>query len=196
MKKIFLFIAFIISTLVLSSCANNGNKIEPIRTEVVEFDMQKAEKMIGKGDKIISDIAVKDKVLRLEYNQFLSNIEDAYDGYKEGKWEYICFYNEEFEDSKLDILSLQNHVFYPTMYHQNIELVSAKITNTYYQNKFFDTSLLTIREEYLGEDIKLKDWYREYTYNENDKGNWVFYTFGGRMNFIDGNFIPNYLKLK
>lgn len=43
-------------------------------------------------------------------------------------------------------------------------------------------------------DTKLKDWYREYICKKNDQGNWVFYGFGGEMNFTGENFTPEYLK--
>jgi hypothetical protein len=196
LKKVILIIASIIYTLILSSCTNTSDKIKPISSEVVNFDMELAKQMIEKGEKIIVDITLKDSVSREEYNQFLSNIIDAYDGYEEIEWNYMFFYNTEVDDNKIDTLRLQNEVFYPTIYHQNIEIVSAIITNTYYENKFFNNSFLTIREEYLGEDSKLNNWYREYTYRKDDNGNWVFYAFGGEMNFADENFIPNYLELK
>jgi hypothetical protein len=196
LKKAFIVIASVISILVVSSCASTHDKIEPIRIEVVYFDKQTAKQMIEKGDKIISDIAVKDKISRKEYIQFLSKIADAYNGYKDEKWEYMFFYNNEFEDNKIDTLHLNKNVFYPTIYHQDIEVVSAKITNTYYKEKFLNNSLLTIREEYLGGDVKFKDWYREYNYKKDDKGSWVFRNFGGQMNFMGENFTSNYLKLK
>jgi hypothetical protein len=196
LRNIFLGIASIIFVLLLSSCASTGDKIVPIRTEIVDFDMQTAKQMIEKGDKLISDIAIKDKISRQEYTQFLSKIKNIYDGYKEVKWEDMLFYNNEFEDSNITTLHLQENVFYPTIYNQDIEVAYAKITNTYYKNEFFDTSFLSIREEYLGRNIKFKDWYREYFYKKNDKGNWIFYGFGGEMNFTGEDFTPDYLKLK
>ncbi len=196
MKRVSLGIVSIILVLVLSSCVNMNGNIKPIRTEVLNFDIQTAKQMIVKGDKIISDIVVRDSVSRQEYNQFLSTMTDTYDGYIDVKWENMFFNNKEFEDNKVTTLQLQKNVFYPTIYHKDIEIVSAKITNTYYQNEFFDTSFLSIREDYLGEDINLKDWYREYIYTKNDKNDWVFYGFGGVMNFTGENFTPCYLPVK
>ena len=196
MKKVFSFIVLIIFSLILSSCTSDNNKIEPIKTETVDFDMQIAKQMIEKGEKIISNIAVKEKVSRQEYNEFLRNVADAYDGYKEMQWEYMFFYNNEFENTNIDTLRLQGNMFYPTIYHQGIEIVSAKVTNTYYQNEFFNTSILTIREEYLGQDSKIKDWFREYIYKNDDKGNWIFHTFSGTVNLSGENFTPAYLTFK
>lgn len=196
MKKIILISTIIIYILTLTSCINTNNKTKPQKTEEINFDMQLAKQMIEKGDKIIVDITARDEVSRDEYNKFLRDITDAYDGYEDVEWKYIFFYNKEIDDNKISTLHLQKNVFYPTIYHQNIELVSAIITNTYYKNKFFNDSLLTIKEEYLGADSKLKNWYREYVYRKDDNGNWVFYGFGGEMNLADDNFVPNYLELK
>lgn len=196
MKKVFLVITSIIFILFFSSCGSDDGKIKPIKTEVIDFDIQTSKQMIEKGEKIIVDITNKDTVSRQEYNQFLSDIADAYDGYEDMKWEYIFFYNKEFEDEQIEMLHLNNDMFYPTMYHEDVEVVSAQITNTYYQDEFSNTSFLIIREEYLGNDNNLKGWYREYLYQKNDKGEWVFSNFGGQMNFLGEGFTSDYLELK
>lgn len=196
MKKVIIAITSMICILTLSSCINTDDKIKPIRSEVVNFDMQSAKQMIEKGEKIIADMTAKDKVTRDEYNKFLLDITDAYDGYTDVKWEYLFFYNDEVDDNNIDTIRLKNDFFYPTIYHQDIEIVSAIITNTYYEDEFSNSSLLTIREEYLGEDSKLKDWYREYAYRKDDNGNWVFHAFGGEMNLAEEGFTLSYHDLK
>jgi hypothetical protein len=196
LKKEFLVIVFIIFLLILSSCATTNDKIEPLKTEVVNFDMQTARQMIEKVEKIISGIAVKDNVSRHEYNQFIASITDTLDGYKGVGWSYIFFNNIEIENNKIDTLRLQKKIFYPTIYHRDIDVVSAKITSTFYQNKFFNDNLLAIREEYFGKDTILKNWFREYTYKKNDNGNWIFYGFVGQLNFSGENITPDYLKFK
>lgn len=180
----------------LCSCGSTGGKIEPIKTETVDFDINKATQMIKKGEKIIADISIKDTVSRQEYKQFLNDMSDAYDGYEEVKWENMFFYNEEIENEQIGTLHLKKNMFYPTIYHKDVDVVSAKIKNTYYQDEFFNEIILTLREEYLGDDSKLDGWYREYLYKKNDDDKWVFYAFGGEMNFSGESFTSDFLKLK
>jgi hypothetical protein len=180
----------------LCSCESSDNIRKPIKTEVIDFDIKTARQMIEKGDKIIADIAIKDAVSRREFNQFLNDIAEAYDGYKEAGWEYMLFYNNEIKDNQIETLRLNKDMFYPTIYHKDVEVVSAKIINTYYEYESRNTSELVIREEYLGEDSKLEAWFREHIYKKNDKCEWVFYTFSGQMNFMGSGYTYDYLGLK
>lgn len=180
----------------LCSCGTTSNKIEPIKTETADFDINTATQMIRKGEKIIADISIKDTVSRQEFKQFLTDMNDAYDGYKEAQWGYMFFYNGEFEDERIATLHLNKDMFYPTIYHKDVEVVSAQIKNEYYQEEYFNTSILTIREEYSGKDNKLEGWYREYLYKKNDEDKWVFYAFGGQINFLGKGFKSDYLELK
>jgi hypothetical protein len=192
----YLIFACIIFTLMICSCGNNGGKIEPIKTEVIDFDIQIAKQMIERGEKIIADISVKDTVTREEYYKFLSDMNDAYDGYEDGKWEYMFFYNHEFEDEQIETLHLNKNTFYPTIYHEDVEVVSAQIINSYYQDEYFNTSILVIREEYLGEDSNLKGWHREYLYRKDDEDKWTLWGLRGQRNFLGGVFTSDYLRLK
>jgi hypothetical protein len=196
LKGAFLVISSFIFTLLLCSCGSSDSIRKPTKTEVIDFDIQTATQIIGEGDKIIANIAIKDAISRQEYNQFLNDIAEAYDGYEEAGWEYMLFYNYEFKDNQIETLRLNKDMFYPTIYHKDVEVVSAKIINTYYQNESRNTSELVIREEYIGEDSKLKTWFREYIYKENDNSKWVFYRFNGRLNFMGQGFTYDYLGLK
>ncbi|HHV09877.1 MAG TPA: hypothetical protein GXX75_06325 [Clostridiales bacterium] len=196
MRRSFFVFLIIFFTLTLCSCTNTGRQLEPLRTETVDFDINTAAQMVQKGEKIIADISLKDTVTRDEFNQFLAALDEAYNGYEDAQWEYMFFYNEEFEDEQSAVLHLNKDMFYPTIYHKDVEIVSAQIKNEYYQDESFNNSILTIREEYLGEDNKLKGWYRECLYKKNDKDEWVFYAFGGQINFGEEGITSDYLGLK
>ncbi|SHO54085.1 hypothetical protein [Anaerocolumna xylanovorans] len=196
MRRSFLVFAIICFTLMLCSCVNTGKKVEPLRTETVDFDINTAAQMVEKGEKIIADISLKDTVSRDEFKQFLTDMEDAYDGYKEIQWNYMFFYNDEFEDEHIATLHLNKDMFYPTIYHKDVEIVSAQVKNEYYEDETLNDIILTIREEYLGTDSKLKGWYRESLYKKNEEGKWVFFSFDGQMNFSDEGITSDYLKLK
>jgi hypothetical protein len=182
--------------LFLVSCGNIDKKPKLIRTESYDFNINTATQMIKEGEKIITDISCKDTVSREEFKQFSADMDHVYDGYQDVQWQYIFFSNKEIDDEHIKELHLNKNNFYPTSYHKGIEIVSAKVANTYYQDEFFNHSFLTIREEYSGKDSKLKGWYREYLYERNDEDKWVFYGFGGEMNFAEDGFTPDYLDFK
>jgi hypothetical protein len=173
-----------------------GHQIEPTKTETAAFDIATATEMIQKGEKIIADIAIKDTVSRREFNQFLNDLDDSYGGSDEIGWEYMFFYNSEFEDEQIATIHLNKTMFYPTIYHKDVEVVSALIENAYYNDKSLNTCILIIREEYLGEDSKLKGWYRENLFQKNDEDKWVFYRFNGQQNLLGEGITSDYLKLK
>jgi len=196
LRRIFLVFESIILTLILSSCASTVSKIEPIKTELIYFDINTAIKMIEEGEKIIADITIKDTVSRQEYNQFLCDMDDAYDGYEEVQWQFMFFYNNEFENEEISTIHLNKEMLYPTIYHENVKVVSAKIENTYYQDENLNSSILIIREEYLGDDSRLEDWYREYLYQKNSEDEWVFYAIGGQINLSGEGITSDLLEIK
>jgi hypothetical protein len=182
-------------SLILYSCANRG-KIEPLRTETIDFDINKATQIVQRGEKTIVDISSKDTATREEFNQFLIELDKVFNGYEEAQWEYMFFNNGEFENEDITTLHLNKDTFYPTIYHKDIEIVSAQIENDYYENEILNSSTLTIREEYLGGDSKLKNWFREYIYQKNEEDEWVFHTFNGEINLGEDGITSDYLELK
>lgn len=197
MKKFFLLIALIVVALALSSCGRTGDHIESIGTEVVSFDIDIAREMIEARDQIIADITVKDAVSREVFDQFLHDIYAAYGGFLETEeWAYMFFYNEEVENEQIKTLRLNQELFYPTVLHEDVDVVSARIENIYYENDCLNTSDLIIREAYLGEDENLADWYRDSVYRKNDKDKWELYAFTGQVNLGGEEFSPDYLALK
>ena len=197
MKK--LFIAAISLMFIFSLCACNiahGEPIEPTKTEVVDFDLQEAKRMIESdvGEKFIAEISTKDAVTRQEFDAFVAAMKSQYND--NTPWAMMFFYNTEFEDQSVNMLHLNKNMFYPTIYHENVEIVSAHVTHVYYEDKTLDLILLAIRIEYIGDDGNLKGWYRENVYRKiNDT--WMFANFTGtQQNFLGEPFTPVYLKLK
>lgn len=183
----------------LSLCSCNyviGSQIEPIKSEVTEFDLLEAKSIIESevGEKLIADISTKDAVTRQEFDAFLSAMHNEYND--NSPWALMFFYNTEFEDESVNTLHLTKNMFYPTIYHEDIEIVSANVTHTYYEDETLDLVILTIRVEYTGTDSNLKGWYRENMYRKIDN-TWVFDNFGGsQLNFLGDEFTQDYLKLK
>lgn len=77
-----------------------------------------------------------------------------------------------------------------------MEVISAQIRKEYYEDVILNSSILTIKAAYTGEDSELEGWSRDYLYKENTEDEWVFYAFGGQMNFSGDDFSPDYLDLK
>ena len=196
MKKNLLFYIIICIPLIFCSCTNTGKKIEPLRTESVDFDLDKARQMIEKGDRILTDISLNETVSREEFEQFLTDLEEAYDGYNNIQWEYMFFNNVEIDNKDTTTLRLSKDMFYPTIYHKDVEVISAQIRTEYYEEATLNSSILTIKAAYTGEDSELEGWYRDYLYKKNTEDEWVFYAFGGQMNFSGDDFSPDYLDLK
>ncbi len=196
MKKILLIIPILCFTMMFCSCTNRGRQIEPLRIDTIDFDIKSATQMIQSGEKLIADISIKDTATREEFDQFIIDIDQAYDNYEEVQWMYLFFSNAEIEDKNITTLQLSKDTFYPTIYHRDIEIVSAQIENAFYQDETLTSSTLIIREEYLGKDRRLKDWFREYHYQKNDDDQWVFHTFNGQINIGEKGFTSDYLELK
>ena len=133
MKKYCLICTIITITLFLVSCGNTSKKPKLVQKENYDFNINTATQMIQEGEKIIKDISLKSTVSRESFNQFLTDMNDVYDGYKDVQWEYIFFNNKEIDDKHVKELHLNKNNFYPTSYHKDIEVVSAKVTNTYYR---------------------------------------------------------------
>jgi hypothetical protein len=196
--KRFTFAACVLLLIaVLCSCNYYGHQIEPVKTEVQDFDLEEAQRMLesSAAEKLIADISVKESVSRQEFDAFISVLQNEYgDNYY--PWAAMFFDNREFEDESVNVLYLNDNMFYPTLYHEDIELTSAKITDYFYEDNSLNMSILTIRIEYTGDDANLKEWYRESNYKKIDN-TWVFDHFTGpQQNFLGDEFKPDYLKLK
>ena len=114
--KRYLFIFIIICIpLIFYSCTNTGKKIEPLKTESIDFDLDKARQMIERGDGILANISLNESVSREEFEQFITDLEEAYDGYNNIQWEYMFFNNVEIDNKDTTTLRLSKDMFYPSL---------------------------------------------------------------------------------
>ena len=194
MKRLFTTLYSFLFIFTLCSCSNVGQPLVPIRTDISYLDIQEAKKIIEPGNKLIADISIKESVTRQQFEQFLSDIKTTYRD--DIPWAYMFFYNTEFEDKSVNVLHLNKNMFYPTIYHEDIELTSAKVEDIHYEFKALDMTMLKIKIEYIGGDSRLKGWFREYIYRKTDNNTWAFDALGGQDNFLGVDFKPDYLKLK
>jgi len=183
--------SLLIMVIVTLSACNSSDQIKPINKETIDFDMQTAIEMVEKKERLIIDIALRDSLSKLEYEQAEKALTEEFGNY--GK-DILMMLTINDMDSISDT-HIINDTFYPTVFHEGITITTAVINNIYYENEFFNVSQLSIREAYSGDDEKLKDWYREYIFIPDDVGGWKFHGFSGVLNFMDEHYHMNYLKL-
>lgn len=192
MRKLYLLLTIVV--VVLLSACQSSEQIKPIKEETIDFDMNTAIEMIEKKEKMIIDASSREKVSNLEYQELEKS------------------FAAEFGDHARDILSIlfthnmdaapeadryvERNMFYPTVFHKGITITSAVVYKSYFENEFFNQTRLTIKEQYDGDDAKLKGWFREYIFTPGTDGKWEINGFSGTMNFLGEEYSMDYLELK
>ncbi|MBD3921700.1 hypothetical protein H8B09_23240 [Paenibacillus sp. PR3] len=192
MRKFNLFLTILV-TLLLSAC-QSSEQIKPIKEETIDFDMNTATAMVKKKEQMIIDVASKEKVSQLEYQQLEKSFTVEFGDHARDILS-ILFINNMDADPESD-LYVNKNMFYPTVFHKGITITNASVYKSYYENEFFNQTSLTIKEQYDGDDAKLKGWAREYIFTPGTDGEWKLNGFSGTMNFLGEEYSMNYLELK
>jgi hypothetical protein len=192
MKKSYLF-SLIMVILFLSAC-QSSEQLKPIKEETIDFDINTAIEMVEKKEKMIIDLALREKVSKLEYRELEKSFTEEFGDHAKD-FLSILFINNLDSDPESDMYVQQN-TLYPTVFHKGITITNAVIYKSYFENEFFNQTRLSIEEEYVGDDEKLKDWKREYMFTPNKNGEWELNGFSGMMNFLGEDYNMNYLELK
>ena len=179
--------------MILSACQSSEN-LKPIKEETFDFDINTAIEMVEQKEKLIIDLALREKVTIKEYEAFEKIFEEEF-GKNAKDILSIFFFNPIDSELKSDIY-IQKNTLYPTVFHERITITKAIIYKSYYENEFFNKTRLTITEEYVGDDENLKDWKREYIFTPNEDGEWELHGFSGVMNFLGEIYNMNYIELK
>jgi hypothetical protein len=143
---------------------------------------------------MIIDLALREKVSKLEYKELEKSFTEEF-GDQADIILSILFTHNMDADPESDMY-VQKNTLYPTVFHKGITITSAVINKSYYENEFSNQTRLSIKEEYDGDDEKLKDWQREYIFTPNDNGKWKFNGFSGVVNLLGEDYNMNYLELK
>ncbi|WP_379346821.1 hypothetical protein [Paenibacillus sp. GCM10027629] len=179
--------------LFLSAC-QSSEQIKPIKEETIDFDKNTAIEMVEKKEKMIIDLALREKVSKLEYKELEKSFTEEFGDHAKDILS-ILFINNMDADPESDMY-VQPNTLYPTVFHKGITITNAVIYKSYFENEFFNQTRLSIKEEYVGDDEKLKDWKREYMFTPNKNGEWELNGFSGEMNFLGEDYNMNYLELK
>ena len=180
-------IPLVMLLLLVSACGNRvsgGGQILPIRTETVSFDLETAKGIVAKGDSLIAGLQTQDTVSRADGERFLAEISKLYG--EDSPWSGM-FFSSNVEDVSCSEFTVQGNLFFPTMFHQGIVIVSAEIETEYFEEPYtdLDSQWLRIRMEYKGTDETLKNWNRTYVYRkwlEHPDWDWLFANFTGEVN--------------
>lgn len=180
----------LVSLFLLAGC-NSSEDIEPIKEETIEFDLEKAKEMVVKREKPLLDLYDQEKLTPEEFQ------------------DVKAFVSKQFGDREQEILSIffieteegmtrdkAPNSFYPTIFHQGVEIMDASIHKAYYENDFLNTSYLRVKEAYIGPDERLDDWERAYIFKENKDGQWEMHSFSGTMNFTGEEYDPDTYPIK
>ncbi|MBX4149156.1 hypothetical protein [Paenibacillus lautus] len=191
MKKSYFFLLILV-ILFLSAC-QSSEQLKPIREETIDFDINTAIEMVEKKGKMIIDLALREKVSKLEYKEFEKSFTEEFGVHAKDILSILFIHNMEF-DPESDMY-VQQDTLYPTLFHEGITITNAVVYKSYFENEFFNQTRLSIEEKY-GDDEKLKDWKREYIFTPNKNGEWELNGFSGVMNFLGEDYNMNYLELK
>ncbi|GKS14968.1 hypothetical protein YDYSY3_59680 [Paenibacillus chitinolyticus] len=186
-------VLLIMVILFLSAC-QSSEQLKPTKEETIDFDINTAIEMVEKKEKMIIDLALREKVSKLEYKELEKSFTEEFGDHAKDILS-ILFINNMDSDPESDRYVQQN-TLYPTVFHKGIAITNAVIYKSYFENEFFNQTRLSIKEEYVGDDEKLKDWKREYMLTPNKNGEWELNGFSGVMNFLGEDYTMNYLELK
>lgn len=185
----------IIILLILSGC-HSSQQIKPIKEENINFDIKTAIEMIEKKEQMIIDLASREQVSIMEYKELQKSFTEEFGNYANANdMLTMIFINNMDAEPESDIY-VNKDLFYPTVFHEGITVTNAVIYKRYYENEFFNQTTLSIKEEYVGDDEKLKDWNREYIFTSNEDEEWKLQGFSGVMNFLGEDYTMNYLEFK
>lgn len=192
MKKSYLFLLILV-VLFLSAC-QSSEQLKPIKEETIDFDINTAIEMVEKKEKMIIDLALREKVSKLEYKELEKSFTEEFGGHAKTILSILFIHNMD-SDPESDMY-VQQDTLYPTLFHEGITITNAVVYKSYFENEFFNQTRLSIEEKYVGDDEKLKDWKREYIFTPNKNGEWELNGFSGVMNFLGEDYNMNYLELK
>ncbi|NIK76677.1 hypothetical protein FHS15_001802 [Paenibacillus castaneae] len=192
----FFYISLLIMVFFILSACNSSQQVKPIKEESIDFDIKTAIEMVQKKEKLIIDLALKENVSIMDYEELEKSFTNEFGNYAKDILSIFFLNTMESKPESDSGMYIKQDTFYPTVFHEGINVTNAVIDKTYYENEFLNQTRLSIKEEYIGDDEKLKDWNREYIFTPNEAGEWELHGFSGVLNFVGVEYKMNYLELK
>lgn len=177
------------SFIILTGC-DSSEELQPIKEETIDFDWDKAKEMVIEREIPLVKLYSQEQVTKEEFEKLKTTLSNQFGEHDQSILSIFFIQNEEGLTREIAPNS-----FYPTLLHKGVEIMDASIYNTYYENEFFDTSYLRIKEAYIGPDERLDDWERTYIFKKEDE-EWEMHSFSGTMNFTGDEYDPATFDLK
>lgn len=192
MKIVKLFICMTVIFL-LTAC-QSSQQSKWLTEETIDFDINTAVEMVKAKEKMIVDAALREKLSKPEYKEMEQSFTKEFGNRAQDILGILCINNMDAEPNA-DIY-INKNILYPTIFHEGIKITKAVVHKTEYENEFFNDTTLTIKEEYVGDEEKLKSWNREYIFIPDENGEWKFSGFSGVLNFSGEDYNMNNLETK
>jgi hypothetical protein len=193
MKRIWTFIVIIMSILYLVSCKSLG-QMKLVSEETMDYDIESAVKVVEEKERLILDLSLKEKITpdELFLIQRVFDREFAFNGADI----LAVFVGSAARKEVSSDVYIEQNTFYPTIFHECIEVTGAVIHNEFFEASYFNTTTLVIDMEYNGDDERMQGWQRTYTFERNRDGGWELDSYSSILNFEGEEFNAQYLDYK
>lgn len=129
----------------------------------------------------------------LQQDEARQTLRDAYGDAAQAVWS--CFYDDELDNPAPEPRYNQEGIFFPMLFHQNIEIENA-YTHLVEDSRGGEVSELVVREHYTGGDPLLTGFRRAHIYRLDENGEWKFHRFEGAAALEDAELFSTYLPLR
>lgn len=158
------------------------------KTDIIEtsaFDLDEATNILKETESVIVDLITAKGGSRTDLQSKFKAV------YGEESEEVLKLFFADYRNSgEKDLRLLEDFNFFPTIYHEGIEITDAYIEKRYDRDtgKLF-SEYLCIEEKFVGDIEKyvhLKKFSKENYFEEDTDGNWRFHHFSGDVNISNG----------
>lgn len=196
MRKCICVLLSLVALLALSGCHKPEAvpEVDAPEPVVTEYDLEEARAMIDEAEWLTAWLYEQKSIQRSAAEKLVERIDTTM--LHDGVNTLNCALEDAayWDDESMDVLPLGNGTVAPTIYHEDVELVSAIHESSCVLdeetgeciNHYFDT--LRIRKEYTGNDPAFQGWYLEYVFNKpwdhDSDGDWVYIACNGTYNLV------------
>ena len=161
------------------------------KQETADFSRAKAQALVEAIDRPYLELERAAVVTRNTYKALLAEEQALYTEDYDPTLDALL--TQDVSDSPVNLFTPLRDQFWPTIFHEGIELTDAKLVQLDGRQ---ETAQLEVTIAYTGDDEKLQHWSRGYTFYPQENGSWLLHSCSGTMTFVGDGFSPDYLPLK